>query len=70
MNSLPTQVDGERVVSQLTLLELTSIYARAELEKPILLATYSIRRFGASIIETDLNNDCEKKFKIPPHSQT
>jgi len=49
------QLDGERVVSQLTLLELASIYARVELEKPIPLAMYSIKRFGASIVETDLN---------------
>lgn len=49
------QLEKERVVSQLTLLELASIYARAEFEKPIPLAIYSIKSFGASIVKTDLN---------------
>ena len=49
------RLDGERVVSQLTLLELASMYARAELGKPISPAMYSIRRLGASIVEADLN---------------
>ena len=53
--AMSMQLDEERVVSQLTLLELASIYARAELEKPIPLAMYSIKRFGASIVETDLS---------------
>lgn len=49
------QLEKERVVSQLTLLELASIYARAEFDKPISLAIYSIESFGASIVKTDLN---------------
>ena len=53
--TISMQLDKERIVSQLTLLELASIYARAELEKPIPLAMYSIKRFGASIVEADLN---------------
>jgi len=52
---LTMQLDGERVVSQLTLLELASIYARAGFEKPVPLAMYSIKRFGASLVEADLN---------------
>jgi predicted nucleic acid-binding protein len=46
------QLERERVVSQLTLLELSSIYARAELERPIPLAISSIKRFNASMIES------------------
>ena len=53
--AMSMQLDRDRAVSQLTLLELSSIYAKADLEKPIPLALYSIKRFGASIVETDLN---------------
>ncbi|MCF3652994.1 MAG: type II toxin-antitoxin system VapC family toxin [Aigarchaeota archaeon] len=64
--AMSMQLDGGRVVSQLTLLELASIYARAELEKPIPLAMYSIKRFGASIVETDLNIIVKESLKHVP----
>ncbi|MCL7391500.1 MAG: PIN domain-containing protein [Thaumarchaeota archaeon] len=60
------QLDRERIVSQLTLLELASIYARAELEKPIPLAMYSIKRFGASIVEADLNIVMRESLRYVP----
>jgi predicted nucleic acid-binding protein len=60
------QLDRERIVSQLTLLEPASIYARAELEKPIPLAMYSIKRFGASIVEADLNIVMRESLRYVP----
>lgn len=59
-------MDRERVVSQLTLLELSSIYARAELERPIPLAISSIKRFNASMIETDLNIIMKESLRRVP----
>ena len=64
--AMSMQLDRERVVSQLTLLELASIYARAELEKPIPLALYSIKRFGASIVEADLNIVMKESLRHVP----
>jgi predicted nucleic acid-binding protein len=60
------QLEKERVVSQLTLLELASIYARAEFEKPIPLAMYSIKNFGASIVETGLNMIIRESLRYVP----
>jgi predicted nucleic acid-binding protein len=60
------QLERERVVSQLTLLELSSIYARAELERPIPLAISSIKRFNASMIETDLNIIMKESLRRVP----
>jgi predicted nucleic acid-binding protein len=60
------RLDRERVVSQLTLLELSSIYARAELERPISLAISSIKRFNASMIETDLNIIMKESLRRVP----
>ncbi len=64
--TISMQLDKERIVSQLTLLELASIYARAELEKPIPLAMYSIKRFGASIVEADLNIVIKESLRYVP----
>ena len=64
--AMSMQLDRERVVSQLTLLELASICARAELEKPIPLALYSIKRFGASIVEADLNIVMKESLRHVP----
>ncbi len=64
--AMSMQLDRERVVSQLTLLELASIYARAELEKPIPLAMYSIKRIGASIVEADLNIVMKESLRHVP----
>ena len=64
--AMSMQLDREKVVSQLTLLELASIYARAELEKPIPLAMYSIKRFGASIVAADLNIIMKESLRYVP----
>jgi len=64
--AMSMQLEEERIVSQLTLLELASIYARAELEKPIPLAMYSIKRFGASIVEADLNVVIKESLRYVP----
>ncbi|MCR6624085.1 MAG: hypothetical protein NDF58_05920 [archaeon YNP-LCB-024-027] len=48
-------LSGDRVVSRLTLGELVSVYSRAGLEKPLLLAMYSLKRIKAKIVEVDFN---------------
>ena len=44
-----------RVVSKLTLVELASVFTRANLDKPIALAIYAIKKVNAKIISTDFN---------------
>ena len=56
INKLPK----DRVVSRLTLLELASVYSRANLEKPIALAFYSIDIVKAKIIDIDFNTVLKK----------
>ena len=48
-------IKDERVVSELTLVELSSVYSRAGLPHPQALALYSVRKVGAKIIEIDFN---------------
>ena len=64
--AMSMRLGKEKAVSQLTLLELASIYARAEFEKPIPLAMYSIKRFDASIVETDLNIIIKESLRYVP----
>jgi predicted nucleic acid-binding protein len=53
-------IGGRKIVSRLTLLELISVYSRAGLEDPVVLALYSIERAGASVTEVDYNEVLEK----------
>ena len=53
-------ISGRKLVSRLTLVELISVYSRADLEDPIALAIYSIKRAGASIVKVDFNEVLEK----------
>ena len=57
------QGDEDKIVSQLTLVELASVYARAELKKPVPLAIYSIKRFGSSVVEVELNRVVKESLK-------
>ena len=43
------KISGDRVVSKLTLLELSSVYSRAGLEDSSALAIYSVKSVGAEI---------------------
>jgi len=45
----------DRVVSMLALVELASVYSRANLEKPIALAFYSIDIVKAKIVDVDFS---------------
>ena len=57
------RLDEDKIVSQLTVVELASVYARAELKKPVPLAIYSIKRFGSSVIEAELNRVVKESLK-------
>jgi len=57
------RLDEDKIVSQLTVVELASVYARAELKKPVPLAIYSIKRFGATVVEADLNRVVKESLK-------
>jgi predicted nucleic acid-binding protein len=46
----------------LTLVELTSVYSRAGLEKPLALALYSIEAVNARIADADFNNVLKNAF--------
>lgn len=50
----------DRVVSMLTLVELVSVYSRANLEKPIALAFYSIDIVKAKIVDVDFSTVLRK----------
>ncbi len=63
---LAMHLGGERVVSRLTLLELASVYARAGFEKPVALAMYSVKRFGASLVEVDFNTVVVESLRHVP----
>ena len=56
----------DRVVSQLTLVELASVYSRAGLEKPLSLGYYSVKRVGARIIDVDFNKVLIEALRLAP----
>ncbi len=55
-----------RIVSRLTLLELTSVYSRAGLEKPLAHALYSLKLAEAKLVEIDLNEAVAQAIKYAP----
>jgi len=52
---LLSMLEGRRVVSRLTLIELTSAFSRANLDNPIAFALYSIEKSGAKVEDVDFN---------------
>jgi len=46
---------NDRVVSELVLIELVSVYSRAGFEEPLPLALYSVKKIKADVIEIDFN---------------
>lgn len=60
-----SSINSERkVVSMLVLVELASVYSRAELEKPLELALYSLDLIGAEILEIDHNEVLRGAFRM------
>ncbi len=61
------KVGEERVVvSRLTLVELASVYSRAELEEPLSLAIYSVEKVGAEVVEAGLDEVLMQSFRLAP----
>jgi len=56
----------DKVVSGLTLTELASVYSRANLDEPLALAIYSVKRINAEIIDVDFNEVLMNTFKLAP----
>ncbi len=46
---------GDRVVSELTKVELASVFSRAGFEDPLALSLYSMRKVDARIVNVDFN---------------
>ncbi|MCC6056899.1 MAG: PIN domain-containing protein [Desulfurococcaceae archaeon] len=59
---LVNKLSRDRVASMLTLVELTSVYSRAGLENPLVLALYSIEVVNARIADVDFNNVLKNAF--------
>jgi len=59
-------LEGNRVVSNLTLVELASVYSRANLDDPLALSLYSIKRVGARVVDVDFNKVLQHAFKSAP----
>lgn len=59
-------VKERKVVSRLILVELTSVFSRAELEEPLTLALYSIRSIKAELVQIDFNELLNRAIKYTP----
>jgi len=59
---LLNKLSRDRVASMLTLVELTSVYSRAGLENPLVLALYSIEVVNARIADVDFNHVLKNAF--------
>ncbi|MGC9013643.1 MAG: type II toxin-antitoxin system VapC family toxin [Thermoproteota archaeon] len=57
-------LESNRVVSKLTLAELTSVFFRANLGNPVVFALYSIEQSGAKVVDVDFNNIITKAPKL------
>lgn len=55
-----------KVISKLVLVELTSVFSRARLDKPLETALYSAKLVGAEVVEVDYNEVLRRTFKIVP----
>ncbi|WP_237558698.1 type II toxin-antitoxin system VapC family toxin [Candidatus Methanodesulfokora washburnensis] len=56
----------DRIVSRLTLVELSSVYSKAGLEEPLSLAIYSVKSVKAEIVEIDFNEVLRDAFSRAP----
>lgn len=57
-------LESNRVISKLNLVELISIFSRANLDNPMAFALYSIEQSGAKVIDVDFNNVIAKAPKL------
>jgi len=57
-------LENKRVVSKLTLVELTSVFSRANLDNPMAFALYSIEKSGAKVEDVDFNNAIVKAPRL------
>lgn len=57
-------IRGRRVVSWLTLVELSSVYSRAGMEHPSALALYSIEKVGAELADLDMETVIREALKL------
>jgi len=55
-----------KVVSELTLVELGSVFSRAGLENPVALAYYAVRRVGAETLRLDFKSVSRVALRIAP----
>lgn len=60
-------LEGERVTSRLTLLELVSVYSRAGLPQPLAHALYSLKLAKAKLVDVDLGEALMHALKLAPH---
>jgi predicted nucleic acid-binding protein len=61
---LLSMLEGDRVVSRLTLAELVSAFSRADLDSPMAFALYSIEQSGAKVVDVDFNDIIIKALKL------
>lgn len=54
----------DKVVSELTKIELASVFSRGNIRDPQAFAIYSIREVGATIIKVDFNKILLEAFKL------
>ena len=56
----------KRIISSLVLVELASVYSRANLENPLQLAFYSVELIKAKEIDTDFNEVLKRSLTLAP----
>jgi len=56
----------KRVISPLVLVELASVYSRANLENPLQLAFYSVELIKAEEIDIDFNEVLKQSIRLAP----
>ena len=54
----------DKVASKLTLIELASVYSRANLEDPLALAIYSVKYAGIRVVDINFNEVLIHAFKL------
>jgi len=58
--------EGEKLTSKLTLVELTSVYSRAEFDEPLSLAMYSLKLAGVKLVEADFDRALVRSLELAP----
>ena len=56
----------DKIVSWLTLVELSSVFSRAGIESPASLALYSINQVRAKLVDIDMNAVLREAFRLSP----